>query len=293
MISSMTGYGRSEWESGGKRFAVEIRSVNNRYLDVQLKMPRSLTVLETRMRKAIQERFSRGRFEAFVNRNGEEGQPVRFVLDSGLAGQYISILHELKDRFDLPGEINISLVGGMQDIVGREGVKEDPETIWPALSSAFGRAMDELYAMRAAEGEALTRDMSVRLERIERFAAEVRTLTPRTVESARTRMAEAVKRLTGEQLDPSRLAQEIALLAERTDVTEELTRLSSHLSQFRGLLAGTRGESVGRKLDFLLQEMAREANTISSKAADADIAHHVVEIKAELEKIREQAQNIE
>jgi uncharacterized protein (TIGR00255 family) len=153
--------------------------------------------------------------------------------------------------------------------------------------------MDELYAMRAAEGAALVRDMIDRLGKIEGLVSSIHVAVPRSVEAARSRMTEAVGRLLGEQPDPARLAQEIALLAERTDVTEELTRLASHMAQFRKLLAAARGEAVGRKLDFLLQEMGREANTIASKAMDAAIAHDVVDIKAELEKIREQAQNIE
>lgn len=293
MISSMTGYGRAESEGAESRFSVEIRSVNNRYLDIQMKMPRSLAVLEPRVRKVLQDRFSRGRIEVFISRNGEEGRTVRFVLDAELAGQYIAVLKEMKDRFGLPGNVDLALLAGLQDIIGREETREDPEALWPSLESALAKAMDALHAMRVTEGTALARDIAARLDQIEQRTASIRSRAPRTVEAARERMAEAVKRLAGEQPDPARMAQEIALLAERTDATEELTRLGSHMAQFRRLLSGARGEAVGRKLDFLLQEMGREANTIASKAQDAGISHDVVEIKAELEKIREQAQNIE
>lgn len=293
MICSMTGYGRTEAEGAGNRFAVEIRAVNNRYLDIQAKMPKGLVSLEPRIRKALQERFSRGRLEVFITRNSEEGKTGRFILAADVAGQYITILRELKDRFALPGEVDLSLVSRLQDLVAWEETSEDPEAVWRILDQALSRAMDELYAMRAAEGAVLVRDMIERLGKIEGLVSSIHVAVPRSVEAARARMAEAVSRLAGEQLDPARLAQEIALLAERTDVTEELTRLTSHMAQFRKLLADARGEAVGRKLDFLLQEMGREANTIASKAMDAAIAHDVVDIKAELEKIREQAQNIE
>jgi uncharacterized protein (TIGR00255 family) len=294
MICSMTGYGRTESEGEGSRFTVEVRSVNNRFLDIQVKMPRGLIVLEPRVKKAVQERFSRGRIEVFISRNGgEDGAAAQFALDAGLAQQYISALRELKDRFSLPGEVDLSLVTGLQDIITREESGDDPESVWPLLSGALTRAMDELHAMRAVEGAALVRDMTVRLGKIDGLISSVRVLAPRTVETARARMAETVSRLAGEKPDPARMAQEIALLADRSDVTEELTRLASHMTQFKRLLAEARGEALGRKLDFLLQEMGREANTIASKAMDADISHDVVDIKAELEKIREQVQNIE
>jgi uncharacterized protein (TIGR00255 family) len=294
MICSMTGYGRTESEEEGTRFTVEIRSVNNRFLDIQVKMPRTLAVLEPRVKKAVQERFSRGRIELFITRNGgKEGTSPRIVLDDTLAGQYIFVLRNLKERFSLSGEVDLPLVAGLQDVIAREEPREDPETVWPLLSTALSRAMDELHAMRTTEGAALVRDVTARLGTIEGLISSVRARAPRTVEAARARLAEAVSRLTNEQPDPLRLAQEIALLAERSDVTEELIRLASHLAQFRRMLDGTRGEAVGRKLDFLLQEMGREANTIASKAMDADIAYAVVDIKAELEKIREQVQNIE
>ncbi len=293
MIRSMTGYGRKE--TGGEigRFTIEIRSVNNRYIDIQVKMPKNLAVMEPRVRKALMERFSRGRFEVFITRNGDDGKPTRFTPDYGLADQYVTILRELKTRFDLPGEVDLALLAGLQDIITKEEVKENVEALWPVLSDGLSQAMDELNAMRAEEGVALGRDIFSRLETIDALISSVHCRAPLSVENARKRMTEALGRLLGDLPEPGRVAQEIAILAERTDVTEELTRLGSHMVRFRALLAEYKGEAVGRKLDFLLQEMGREANTIASKAMDAETSQDVVTIKAELEKIREQAQNIE
>lgn len=293
MVSSMTGYGRGETDSAGRRLTVEIRSVNNRFMEVQIRMPRTLSALEPRIRKALQERFSRGRFDVFITRNGDEGVPSRFTLDAERAGQYVALLRDLKERFGLPGEVDLSLIGGVPDIIRREEAREDPEALWNAVLETLSRSISELQAMRTDEGAALARDMKERIAKIEDLVARIRERSPLSVETAQGRMEEAVRRLSGEGLDPLRLAQEIAILAERTDIAEELTRLASHMTQFTRLVDDSRGDAVGRKLDFLLQEMGREANTIASKAMDTVIAHDVVEIKAELEKIREQAQNIE
>ena len=293
MIRSMTGYGRKEVSRDGIHITLEVRSVNNRYIDIQVKAPRSLAILEPRIRKVVQDRFSRGRFDVFVTRNGDAERIGRLMLDEALSGQYISILRDLKARFGLTGEVDLSMVAGFQGLITVTEEKDDIEALWQTLAGGLGQALDELDTMRAEEGRALVADMGRRIDLIETLMKDIEKLSPLSVESARKRMTETLGRLLNEQPDPARLAQEIAILAERTDVTEELTRLTSHLAQFRALLAEAAGEPVGRKLDFLLQEMGREANTIASKALEAKISYHVVNIKAELEKIREQAQNIE
>ncbi len=289
----MTGYGRAE--SGGAEgdFVIEMRSVNNRYLDVQVKLPRSIAALESRVRKAVQDRLSRGRIDVFINRGGRETVPFRLAVDHRVAGQYLDLLRDLKDRFDLHGEIDLTLVSALPDVIVREDIAEDIEQLWEQLRPVLDRAVDGLANMRRTEGAALGGNIAERLQIIETLVASVALRSPQTVEAARVRMQESLQRLLKEPPDPMRIAQEIAILAERTDVTEELTRLGIHLGQFRALLAGTTTEPVGRKLDFLLQEMGREVNTVASKALDADISLQVVNIKAELEKIREQAQNIE
>jgi uncharacterized protein (TIGR00255 family) len=292
VIRSMTGYGRKE-VTGAIHGSIEVRSVNNRYLDIQVKTPRSLAALEPRVKKVVQDRFSRGRFDVFITRNGEQERIGRLTHDEALAAQYIGILRDLKARFSLSGEVDLSLVAGFQDIITVTEDKEDIEAVWQLLAEGLGQALDELDGMRAEEGRSLVRDMLRRLDIISSLMKEIDILSPLSVESARKRMDETLTRLLNERPDPVRLAQEVAILAERTDVTEELTRLSSHIAQFRSMLAGATREPVGRRLDFLLQEMGREANTISSKAQEAQISYHAVNIKAELEKIREQTQNIE
>lgn len=293
MIRSMTGYGRTEADDEGGHFSIEIRSLNNRYLDVQVKIPRGLAVLESRVKKTVQERFSRGRFDVSIARNSEHERGGRLAVNEILAAQYIGILKDLKARFGLSGDADLSLVAGLPDLITMTDVKDDPEALWQLLSTGMSQALDELDRMRGEEGAILSQDIRERLDTSERAIQAITSRTPVTVENARKRMTETLNRLLTEQPDPVRLAQEIAVLAERTDVTEELTRLACHMTQFRSLLGGSTHEAVGRKLDFLLQEMGREVNTIASKAMDAQISMDVVNVKAELEKIREQVQNIE
>ncbi len=185
------------------------------------------------------------------------------------------------------------MVAGFQNIINVAETREDPESLWQVLSSGLEEALDELLRMRSEEGAALVQDVSARLESIDRLIGMIQDKAPATVDIARKRMSDTLNRLLNEQPDPVRVAQEIAFLAERTDVTEELTRLRSHMNQFRTMLADSSPEGVGRKLDFLIQEIGREVNTIASKAMDAEISLNVVHIKSELEKIREQVQNIE
>ncbi len=293
MIRSMTGYGRAESGEAEGAFAAEMRSVNNRYLDIQVKFPRSIAALEARIRKLVQDRFCRGRIDVFINRGGRDVMPFRLAVNHHLAGQYLDLLRDLKDRFDLRGDIDLSLVTSLPEVVVREDVAEDVEQLWEQLSPVLRQAMDGLAIMRNTEGAALGVDIAERLCTIEALAASISSRAPETVEAARGRMHESLTKLLKEPPDPMRLAQEIAILAERTDVTEELTRLSVHIGQFRAMMEGTSSEPVGRKLDFLIQEMGREVNTIASKALNADRSLLVVNMKAELEKIREQAQNIE
>ncbi len=289
----MTGYGRKEVGDSEYRLVVEVRSLNNRYLDIQLKSPRSFATLETRIRKYVQDRFARGRFDIFISRCGDQEKPSRLVVNEALAGQYITVLRDLKTRYGLAGDVDLSLVAGFPDIVTMNESQEDMETVWQTLSAGLKEALDEVGSMRSEEGTALVRDVAARLASIEGLIVRIKAKAPATVDLARKRMTDTLSRLLTEQTDPVRVAQEIAILAERTDITEELTRLGSHLSQFRSMLADSPPEGVGRKLDFLIQEIGREANTIASKAMDAEISLDIVHTKAELEKIREQIQNIE
>jgi len=293
LLRSMTGYGRCGIESQGVQVTIEIRSVNNRFLDVQIKAPRSFSALEPRIRKAVQERCSRGRIDVFLSRTGERESPGRIIIDERLLAQYVQAMKGIKERHALGGEPDLALIAGVPGLVSVAEEKEDVESLWQAISEGLGGALAELDAMRSEEGRALAVDIMRRLDLIEGLMQAVEALSPLSIEQARKRMSDTLGKLLKEQPDPVRVAQEIAILAERTDVTEELTRLGSHLRQFRSMVSAAASEPAGRKLDFLLQEMGREANTIASKAMNAQIAHNVVEIKAELEKIREQVQNVE
>ena len=293
MIRSMTGYGRTESGAAGSRLVIEVRSLNNRYLDIQIKMPRGLAVLESRVKKAVQERFSRGRFEAFISRSNDHDRGDRLAVNEPLVEQYIGILKDLKTRYGLSGEVELSLVAGLSDVITMTDAREDPEALWQILSAGLAQALDDLERMRGEEGAQLVKDIRERLETITRAIRAISSQVPVTVENARKRMMDSLTRILQEQPEPVRVAQEIAILAERTDVTEELTRLGSHMTQFHSLLNSAAHDTVGRKLDFLIQEMGREVNTIASKAMDAQISLDVVNVKSELEKIREQVQNIE
>jgi len=293
LIRSMTGYGRGDVRNAAGNISLEMRSVNNRYLDVQVKLPRSLNALEPRIRKEVQEGFSRGRVDVFITRSGADANPFKFTVDHERAQQYIGALNELKARFSLPGEVDLALLNALPDIIGKEEITEDLETLWTSLANGLRQAVGALRSMREQEGASLARDIIGRLDAIEALIETVRARTPQTVELARKRMTESLEKLLKDPPEPARLAQEIAILAERTDVTEEITRLGSHMGQFRAMVKGSGAEPVGRKLDFLIQEMGREVNTIASKALDAEISLQVVTMKAELEKIREQVQNIE
>jgi uncharacterized protein (TIGR00255 family) len=250
--------------------------------------------MESQIRKSVSGRFSRGRFEIIVQSDFdiEENQGRGFELNLPLAQEYYSVLRELKDRLHLSEEISLSLLAGIRDIIVVKDIELNREGGEKAFNEAFNNALNSLERMRESEGEVLYKDFLVRLNTIEKLIDSIRVRSPQVLVFYRDRLVRRIKEL-GEvfEVDPQRLNQEIAFLAERSDITEELVRIKSHLEQFEMIMEID--DPVGRKLDFLLQEINREVNTIASKANDADISQKVVEIKSELEKIREQIQNIE
>ena len=294
MLKSMTGYGLGECVFEGGRIAVEVKSVNHRYLDVSFKLPKRLSPMESQIRKTISKRFSRGRFDIIVQSGFgiEENQEQGFELNLPLALKYYSVLKELRDRLQLSEEISLSLLAGVRDIIVPKDIEFNQEGEEKAFNEAFNDALNSLEKMRESEGETLYKDFFNRLSNVEKLIDSIRIRSPQVLVFYRDRLAKRVKEL-GEvfEVDAQRLNQEIAFLAERSDITEELVRIKSHLEQF-AIMMNMDGP-VGRKLDFLLQEINREVNTIASKANDADISQKVVETKSELEKIREQIQNIE
>ncbi|MGH7251223.1 MAG: YicC/YloC family endoribonuclease [Nitrospiraceae bacterium] len=292
MITSMTGYGRREAVWRGGSVAVELRSVNHRFCEVVIRLPRALSSLEDDFKRRIQRRCTRGRIELAVSLHGGKDSGRTISLDRSLAKQYHRLLGDLKQELRLGGTIDVALLAGFRDIVSVSDQPVVDRRMTGIVRRLVAGALADLDAMRRREGAALARDAKSRLQVIRQAAAGIATRTPLVVQEYFDRMKARVEKLVGSgQADPGRLHQEIALYADRCDVTEELTRLESHLAQFTAALNG--GGPVGRTLDFLLQEMGREVNTIGSKANDAEISTHVVQIKGELEKIREQVQNIE
>lgn len=292
MIKSMTGYGRGEWQGEGRRVEVEVKSFNHRYLDISLRLPRRLASLESQVRNFIKQRLSRGRVEFFVQVDNSSLPEQKLELDVALAKDLHFALQSLKEVLGIPGEIRIETMANFKDIFGHKEVEIDLEKEWAFLQGALEGALNGLEKMRSQEGLTLREDFLCRLQTIEEMIGAIEEKAPGVLRASHDRLAERVRELSGAlSIDEGRLAQEVAYLAERSDITEELVRIRSHLNQFREML--DRPEPMGRKLEFLLQEINREANTIGSKASDAGMAQVIVGVKSELEKMREQVQNVE
>jgi uncharacterized protein (TIGR00255 family) len=291
MIKSMTGYGRGEWQGEGKKVEAEIKSVNHRYCDISLRLPRRLSALDNQVRSMIRQRISRGRIEAFIQADDSLTEQ-RLELDLNLAKDYHLAMKTLQENLEIPGEVRLETLVAFKEIFSRKEVDTDLEKEWAAVQAALEAALGALEAMRLDEGRKLKEDFCGRLETVARMLLEIEGKAPLALHNCRDRLAQRVRELNeGIGVDEARLAQEVAFLAERSDITEELVRIRSHLKQFREMLKSS--EPAGRKLEFLLQEINREANTIASKANDAGIAQLSVGIKSELEKMREQVQNVE
>jgi uncharacterized protein (TIGR00255 family) len=291
MIRSMTGFGSGRATSGDEAVDVEVRSVNHKFCEVKVRLPRELAALETEIARAVKERLARGGVEVSVRRSGGQGTVVPRV-DTALATAYARAFGELQRALGLSGGVSLADVLAAEGVVRLEERAPDLEAGRAAVAGALSTALDALSAMRAREGEALARDLGSRLDTILGAVARVEELAPQSIEHYRTRLAERIQDVArGFVPDPTRLAQEVALFADRMDVSEELTRLRSHVAQMRGLMQG--GEPAGRKMEFLVQEMHREANTIGSKSQSTEIAATVVGLKAEIERMREQVQNVE
>ena len=288
----MTGFGRGEGETTLGKVFVETRSVNHRYCDINIKLPKRLTPFESRIKEIIRAQVSRGRIDIFLKLDSLGEENVQLSVDLHLAEKYYQALQSLNERLHLKDKITLELMAGAKDVITAKEEIGDLEPIWQEVLPILKRSFQDLDNMKRSEGDTLAKDLHERLERIAQQLEEIKHLFPSRLEAYQNRLHERVRCLLGGiDVDPSRFQQEVALLAERTDITEEIVRAGSHLSQFLTLLKVE--EPVGRKMDFLLQEIHREINTASARANDAWISQRVVEIKAELEKIREQVQNIE
>ena len=288
----MTGFGRAEGATSLGKVIVESRSVNHRYCDINIKLPKRLSLFENRIKELLRSQVSRGRIDVSVRLDGLGEEKVQLSADLDLAEQYYRALHDLKEKLQLRDDITLALLAGAKDLITAKEESGDIEPYWlevlPILNQSF-KYMDD---MKRSEGESLAKDLRQRLERIAQQLQVIKQQFPSRLKAAFTRLHDRLRALLeGMETDPQRFQQEVAFLAERTDITEEIVRGESHLAQFGTLMEVN--EPVGRKMDFLLQEINREVNTVSAKANDAEISQNVVEIKSELEKIREQVQNIE
>jgi uncharacterized protein (TIGR00255 family) len=294
-LVSMTGFGRGEARNEKCSWIVEIRSVNHRYLDITIKLPRQFTVWEERIKKAVGAYHNRGRVDLYVTFNDEGLEKERLKTDMVLAREYMACLQELAEELAIPGEIDLSMLASYRDIItpAEEDIgSEFLEALWPFCLEALQGGLEECRNMRRNEGRSLQQDLQERLSGFQQKIDTIEESLPQIMEKRVTALKERLDiLLSGVDIDPMRLAQEVAVLVDKSDVSEEIVRLRSHIEQFRGFLA--LAEPVGRRLDFLVQEFLREVNTIASKISNAETAHMTVGMKNDLEKIREQVQNLE
>lgn len=295
MIKSMTGYGRGEVKDEKGECLVEAKSVNHRFLEIKTKFPQKFAEIEDIVKRKIKENFSRGYFEVYVSFEGVNNSERELKLDMNLARQYITAVEELKRELKIDGKAELNNILQLNGILKFEDLNSDTsesKAYIKFLENALDGAISSLKDMREKEGETLDRDITERLKIINDHTNILKGKQPELIDNFRNRFKERLNRmLEGKEIPVERLSEEVAIMAERSDVTEELIRLESHLGQFRQLLK--EGGAVGRKLEFILQEMNRETNTIGSKAIDYLVSQQVIAIKGELEKIREQVQNIE
>jgi uncharacterized protein (TIGR00255 family) len=292
MIESMTGYGQSEIERDGVKLSLELRSVNNRFLDLQIRMPKFLQALEGRIRETVAAFVSRGKINLALvwEQTGEKA--IRMSVDLDAARACLQLLNQLRESLDITGDIRLEHLMNFSEIFQQEREEWDMDRAWPLVSEALKTAMENLRDMRRKEGQKLQDDMTERIGHVESLLSEIESRYPDQVEEIRERLQNRIADLLKTpQVDQQRLAMEVAMLAEKADITEECVRFRSHNAMFLSAMEET--GAVGRKLNFLLQEMNREANTMASKANDIQVAHQVVEIKEEIERIREQVQNVE
>jgi uncharacterized protein (TIGR00255 family) len=292
MLKSMTGFGRAEGDTSLGKVVVESRSVNHRYCDISIKLPKRLSLFENRVKEITRSQLSRGKIDVTLRLDNLGEQKVQLSVDLELAQQYYRLLRGLKEKLHLKDDVTLDLLAGTKDLITAKEESADVEPYWQEILPILKQSLKGMDEMKRLEGESLARDLQQRLERIADQLQMIKQQFPSRLKDTLSRLHDRLRSLLeGTEVEPSRFQQEVVFLAERTDITEEIVRAESHLVQFNTLFGGD--EPVGRKMDFLLQEIHREMNTISAKVNDAEISQKVVEMKSELEKIREQVQNIE
>ena len=292
MVKSMTGYGRAEETVNGCTITVELRSVNNRYLDCNVRIPRLYLFAEEAIKARVQSTISRGKVDVFVTLDNAGANKLQVSVNKPVADGYYAALKQLAEEYQLSDDISVSLLSRFPEVLLAEKAEEDVEQMAKDICKVLDRALADFDQMRTREGERLRDDILSRAATIEDKVALVEERSPQTVSEYRARLEARMNEvLSNTQIDPARILTEAAIFADKVAVAEETVRLRSHIGQLREMLS--KGGATGRKLDFLIQEFNREANTIGSKCSDIQIARHVVDVKAEIEKIREQVQNIE
>ena len=292
MVKSMTGYGRAQQQIGQRDITVEFKAVNHRFFEFGARVPRSYGYLEEKLKTFVGGHVSRGKMEANVTIVTLEGASAEVQVNFELARSYVDALRTLSEPLELRDDLSLSAMARFSDIFAVHRVQEDEEEVWQAVQNVAAEALERFVAMRQREGERLREDILQKLKNIEGFVSFVEERSPQTVAQYRDRLYQKLSELLGDRtVDEGRILTEAAVFADRVAVDEETVRLRSHIAQFRKILDAP--EAIGRKLDFLVQEINRETNTIGSKAQDVEIAKVVVEMKSEIEKIREQIQNIE
>ena len=293
MIKSMTAYGRGEKTQGTSIFTVELKSFNNRFRDIVLRMPRALQALEEEIRSQVSSSIRRGRVEVSIQMETNSGEgEYQLELNAPLVKSYLRIFRELDEEYGLAEKVSLDSLCQMKDIIIFKAPDVEIDDVRPGLQEALALAVESLDKMKITEGKAIEEDFLKRLEIIEKYLNDIEDNAPTMVDEYKRRLEDKIQKISGGMsLDESRLIQEVAIFADRCDINEEIVRFRSHLKQYRDFMS--KDDSIGRRLDFLIQEINREVNTIGSKATDSFISSRVVEIKAELEKLREQVQNVE
>ena len=292
MIKSMTGFGTGDAETADFKVHIEVKAVNQRFLETNYHMPYSMNMFENQLTKKIKEYASRGKLDINIRFQDLRDKAVTVKVDKGLVAAYGQALQEISSQLELSAPVTAAQIAGYPDVLKLNEENADLEAAQPVLMQAMEQALESFVAMREAEGQNIQRDLLARICTLENFVGELEKLAPEIVAAYRQRLENLLKEyLAKEDIEESRIIQEVALFTDKVNYTEETVRLRSHFNQFRQII--TAGEPVGRKLDFLIQEMNREINTVASKANSAGAAQFVVDVKSEIEKIREQIQNIE
>ena len=292
MIKSMTGFGRCEVQKDSRKFTVELKSVNHRYLDVNIRMPKKLNFFETAIRNLLKSYANRGKVDIFITYEDLSQAQVAVKYNAVLAGEYLKYLKQMEEEFGLENDIRVSTLSRYPEVFTMEEQSEDEEELWNGLKETLEGAFGQFVRTRQTEGENLKRDILAKLDRLSKLTAYIEERSPQIVSEYRAKLEEKMKELLADsQIEESRIAAEVILFADKICTDEEVVRLKSHISHMRNTL--DEKDEIGRKLDFIAQEMNREANTILSKANDIEVSDYAISLKTEIEKIREQIQNIE